>query len=85
VGEAGGGIVRRRPETTTAVQDSDEWRRSGDVAGMMVDRDLDRLPVVGKPRRSAGIVSSTDVIALDEVRAGWVERRAGRRRGVAGS
>jgi CIC family chloride channel protein len=54
----------------------------GDLVSEMADREIDRVPVVGAedPGHLLGIVSSTDVLALDDVSADWRRRRKQRER-----
>jgi CIC family chloride channel protein len=49
----------------------------GDLVAVMSEREIDRVPVVSaeKPTHLVGIVSSTDVLALDDVSADWRRRR----------
>lgn len=49
----------------------------GDLVGAMADGDIDRVPVVSADDGShiVGIVSATDVLALDDVCADWRTRR----------
>ena len=71
-----GDVMIRNVATTTADESV------GNVVELMAERNVDRLPVVDEHnrRRIVGIVSSTDVIALDDVSAAWVERRVSQRR-----
>lgn len=43
----------------------------------MIERDVDRVPVVSPQDRTrlVGVVSSTDIMALEEMRAAWRARR----------
>jgi len=49
----------------------------GDLVALMSEKEIDRVPVVSSdnPDRIVGIVSSTDVLALDDVSADWRQRR----------
>lgn len=50
----------------------------GELVARMTDRDVDRVPVVDAEdhTRLVGIVSITDVMAMDDVHAEWQRRRA---------
>jgi CBS-domain-containing membrane protein len=49
----------------------------GDLVAVMTERGIDRVPVVSGEDEAhlVGIVSSTDVLALDDVSADWRRRR----------
>ncbi|MBE0416562.1 MAG: chloride channel protein [Coriobacteriia bacterium] len=51
----------------------------GDIVALMTEHDIGHVPVVGgdEDRRVVGIVSTSDILALDEARAAWQWRRAG--------
>jgi len=51
----------------------------GDLVEVMAERSIDRLPVVDEQDSGllVGMISSTDVIALDQVGASWAKKREG--------
>jgi CIC family chloride channel protein len=62
-------------DVTTALRDT----QVGEIVALMIERDIGHVPVVegDEDRRLVGIVSTSDILALDEARAAWQWRRAG--------
>ena len=51
----------------------------GEIVGIMTGHDIGHVPVLGgeNGRKIIGIVSTSDILALDDVRASWQWRRSG--------